>query len=337
MLHKADTLEYNPLMMKKIIVLIMACLGILTNAVWAQEYEEIIPIHFTDTTWCDKGFDFYIGGGIFMGNSFNANYFNGSNLNENNLNYIFSNEYWKDDMSRVISEYYPSVGMGQYSLDLDPGSDVYNWNLSYKTNVMIALGIRYKIRKGWGLSLSYSFSRLTTSTQCLLSTNEPLGNMTRQPVMAMVGREDRSTIDLMGSYIFSKVHKVVKPFLELGIQFNYAKAKSFQATLLDQKGQKVGNEYNLLNIYGTEGYFPGSQGYDIMYGGPGFGFSGATGIKIAINKTVSIDPTFYCYMGRTGLYQMKNSPVPTLAQGNEFKFNYGVLVRVVMSDYFFSK
>ena len=314
--------------MKKIFSLFLLLFGLLVGNLCAQTADDFIPVYFSDTTWCDKGFDFFIGGGAFKGHFFNANYFNGSNLNENNLNYIFANQYWRDDMDGTISKYYPSVGMGQYSLDLDPGSDVYNWKNNYKLSMMISLGVRYKIRDGWGLSLSYSFSRLTSSTQCLLSTNAPLGNQTRQPVIALVGKEDRSTIDLMASYLFSKVDDVVKPFLELGIQFNYAKAKSFQAVLLDPEGKNVGTEYNLLDPYNGEGYYPGAQSYDIIYGGPGFGFSGAAGLKIAISKSVSLDPTFYCYMGKTGLYQMKNSPVPTFAAGNEFKFNYGFLAIV---------
>ena len=311
---------------------------LLSLALCAQPEQDAAPVHFSDTTWCDKGFDFYIGGGMFIGNKFNANYYNGSNLNENNLNYIFFNQYWKDELDQVISEYYPGIQMGSAYLELDPGSDIYNWESHYKLTMMVSLGMRYKIRNGWGLSLSYSFSRLTSSSQCLLSSNQPLGNEMRLPVMAMVGKEDRSTIDFMASYLFSKVHKNVKPFLELGVQFNYAKAKSFKAVLLDKDGKPVGTEYSLLNQYDSEhGYTPGAQTYDITYGGPGFGFSGAAGLKIAINKTVSLDPTFYCYMGRLGIYQMKNSPLPEFREGNKFTFNYGVLVRVVMSDFFFSK
>lgn len=317
-------------------MIMVTCL--LSLALCAQPEQDAAPVHFSDTTWCDKGFDFYIGGGMFIGNKFNANYYNGSNLNENNLNYIFFNQYWKDELDQVISEYYPGIQMGSAYLELDPGSDIYNWESHYKLTMMVSLGMRYKIRNGWGLSLSYSFSRLTSSSQCLLSSNQPLGNEMRLPVMAMVGKEDRSTIDFMASYLFSKVHKNVKPFLELGVQFNYAKAKSFKAVLLDKDGKPVGTEYSLLNQYDSEhGYTPGAQTYDITYGGPGFGFSGAAGLKIAINKTVSLDPTFYCYMGRLGIYQMKNSPLPEFREGNKFTFNYGVLVRVVMSDFFFSK
>ena len=172
--------------MRKLILLTVT--SRLTLSLFAQPEQEVIPIHFSDTTWCDRGFDFYIGGGMFIGNKFNANYYNGSNLNENNLYYIFSNQYWKDEMDQVINEYYHDLQMGSASLELDPGSDIYNWDNHYKLSMLIALGMRYKIRKGWGLSLSYSFSRLTSSAQCLLSSDQLLGNEMRLPVMAIVGK-----------------------------------------------------------------------------------------------------------------------------------------------------
>ena len=157
--------------------------------------------------------------------------------------------------------------------------------------------------------------------------------MYKQPVVAIVGKEYRSMIDLSASYLFSQVSPIVKPFVELGLQFNYAKAKSFEAALLDKNGKMVGNTYSLLNIYDNQGYYPGAQTYDYTFGGPGFGFSGAAGLKIVCGKYVSIDPTFYCYFGRLGIYQGKNAS----GQGeNKFTFNYGAQIRIVMSDFFFS-
>lgn len=315
----------------------LTALLLLPFFVQAQVEEEVVPVHFSDTTWYDKGFDFYIGAGIFSGNKFNANYYNGSNLNENNLAYLFSNEYWRRDIMEQINEAYPYISMNDEVLpSVDPNGD-YNWETHYKLKTMIALGVRYKIRNGWAVSLSYSFSRLTANSQCLLDPVNDYGNMRKLPVMSLVGKEDRSMIDLSLSYLFSQVHPVVKPFFELGVQFNYAKVKSFDAMLLDQDGRPVGNERSLLNVYDNQGYYPGAQAYDFIFGGPGFGFSGSAGLKICVGKNVSLDPTFYCYAGRTGIYQMKNSPVEGYNQGNRFTFNYGALLRVVMNDFFVSR
>ena len=292
---------------------------------------EETPVKISDKSWADRGFDFFISGGMLFGDKFNANYYNGSKYNENSLNFVFSNQYWYEEWHQTVPEYYPHISTFDRIYVNDP--DDMDWNLHYKLSLMVSLGARYKLGNGWAIALSYSFSRLTTSTQVLLSSNAVTGNMYKQPVVAIVGKEYRSMIDLSASYLFSQVSPIVKPFVELGLQFNYAKAKSFDAALLDKNGKMVGNTYSLLNIYDNQGYYPGAQTYDYTFGGPGFGFSGAAGLKIVCGKYVSIDPTFYCYFGRLGIYQGKNAS----GQGeNKFTFNYGAQIRIVMSDFFFS-
>ncbi len=326
--------------MKRSIGLLIGLLFAATFFTYAQNSatKEVAPIRFSDITWYDKGFDFHIGAGMFFGHKFNANYYNGSNLNEGNLNYVFeSRDYWYREIMDEISTAYPYISnTDNVHPSVDPGGD-YNWESRYNLSTLISLGVRYKIRNGWGLSLSYSFSRMNVSSQCLLETSNDYGNMRKLPVMKLLGKEDRSMIDLSISYLFSSVHPIAKPFIELGAQFNYAKVKSFRAVLLDQDNRPVGSEYDLLDYYNGDGYYPGAQSYDIIFGGPGFGFSGAAGLKIVVNKNVSLDPTFYCTVGRTAIYQMKNSPLPEYDSGNQFTFNYGVMVRIVMNDFFISK
>lgn len=319
-------------MLKKIYLslLIVFCAMAMSFAQSDIQTEET-PVKITDKSWADRGFDFFISGGMLFGDKFNANYYNGSKYNENSLNFVFSNQYWYKEWHQTVSEYYPHISTFDRIYVNDP--DDMDWNLHYKLSLMVSLGARYKLGNGWAIALSYSFSRLTTSTQVLLSSNAVTGNMYKQPVVAIVGKEYRSMIDLSASYLFSQVSPIVKPFVELGLQFNYAKAKSFEAALLDKNGKMVGSTYSLLNIYDNQGYYPGAQTYDYTFGGPGFGFSGAAGLKIVCGKYVSIDPTFYCYFGRLGIYQGKNAS----GQGeNKFTFNYGAQIRIVMSDFFFS-
>ena len=140
-------------------------------------------------------------------------------------------------------------------------------------------------------------------------------------------------IDLSVSYLFSGAHRVVKPFLEVGAQFNYVRVKKFDAVLLDEHNNPQ-LTLTLLDPYGGASYVPGvdMQTYDVIYGGGGFGFSFATGLKLVVNKYVSLDPTFYGCMSRLNLpvydINSKSSEKP-------FTFNYGVMLRVVMNDFFF--
>lgn len=315
--------------MKRVLVTLVFVCAMAMSFAQSDIQTEETPVKISDKTWADRGFDFFIAGGMLFGSPFNANYYNGSKLNENNFEFILNNQYWYEEWQRTVSEYYPHISMSDRIYVKDP--DDMDWNLRYKLSMMVSLGARYKLGNGWAVALSYSFSRLTTSTRVLLSSNAVTGNMYTQPVVAMVGKENRSMIDLTASYLFSRVSPVVKPFVELGVQFNYAKVKSFEATLLDKDGHAVGNSYSLRNVYDNQGYYPGAQTSDIIFGGPGFGFSGAAGLKIVCGKYVSIDPTFYCYFGRLGVYQGKN-----VSGENKFSFNYGAQLRVVMNDYFFS-
>lgn len=315
--------------MKRVLVTLVFVCAMAMSFAQSDIQTEETPVKISDKTWADRGFDFFIAGGMLFGSPFNANYYNGSKLNENNFEFILNNQYWYEEWQRTVSEYYPHISMSDRIYVKDP--DDMDWNLRYKLSMMVSLGARYKLGNGWAVALSYSFSRLTTSTRVLLSSNAVTGNMYTQPVVAMVGKENRSMIDLSASYLFSRVSPVVKPFVELGVQFNYAKVKSFEATLLDKDGHAVGNSYSLRNVYDNQGYYPGAQTSDIIFGGPGFGFSGAAGLKIVCGKYVSIDPTFYCYFGRLGVYQGKN-----VSGENKFSFNYGAQLRVVMNDYFFS-
>ena len=316
-------------MKKNISILLLVCVAVVS---FAQNGPTVSRVHYSDTTWHDRGFDVYIGAGMFIGNKYNANYYNGSNLNECNLDYVLNNnQYWRNEIMQEIVRLYPNVSISDdvyYQEDPALNSD-FNWNLHYKLKTIVSLGARYKIRDGWGISLSYSFCRLTTASSILLRTNSVSGNTTLQPEMYFQGKEDRSMIDLSVSYVFSKAHPVVKPFVEVGAQFNYARVKMLNAVIGDKT-------YNMLDPYNGESYYPGIQAYDVVYGGPGYGFSASAGLKLVVAKGVSLDPTFYFAASHLAIYQTKNGP-DKYQTGNKFTPNYGVLVRVTMNDFFFGR
>ena len=310
-------------MMKKrafVVIAIIAC----CIAAHAQREQIGEAVTFHDTTWYDRGFDFYIGGGMFWGGRQTALYYNGSRYNECNLNYIFDNEYRTRELLEAVVSVYPHISMsdeiGYNEADL-------NMLPTYNLAANIGLGVRYKIRNNWAVALSYTFSRLTTTNKLLLTYTSVSGNLVRAPELTLSGKEDRSMIDLSVSYLFSGVHKIVKPFVEIGAQFNYAKVKKFDAVLLDGRNNPVYTQ-TLMDIYNGGNYVPGvdMQTYDVIYGGPGFGVSASAGLKIVINRYVSVDPTFYFCASRLHL-EPYGSKVMSL--------NYCAMLRVVMNDFFF--
>ena len=309
--------------MKKRVIIIVAIIASCI-AGFAQREEVGDAVTFHDTTWYDRGFDFYIGGGMFWGGRQTALYYNGSINNECNLMYIFGNEYRTRELLEAVVSVYPYISMSD---EIGYKESDLNMLPVYNMSANIGLGVRYKIRNNWGISLSYMFSRLTTTNKLLLTYTSVSGNLYRAPELTLSGKEDRSMIDLSASYLFSDVHKMVKPFVELGAQFNYVRVKKFDAVLLDDRNNPVYTQ-TLLDIYNGGNYVPGvdMQTYDVIYGGAGFGISFAAGLKLVVNKYVSIDPTFYFCASRLHL-EPYGSKVMSL--------NYGAMVRVVMNDFFF--
>ncbi len=304
----------------------IAVIGIIACvfAGFAQREQVGEVVSFRDTTWYDRGFDFYVGGGMFWGGKKTALFYNGSKFNECGLDYLFDNEYRRREILEAVTKVYPHISMNDQI-----GYDERDLNMEPRYNLgsCVTLGVRYKIRNNWALALSYTFSRLSVTNKLLLTYTSVSGNNYKAPEMTLVGKEDRSMIDLSASYLFSGAHKIVKPFVEFGVQFNYAKVKKFDAVILDSRNNPQ-LTLTLLDPYNGASYVPGvdMQTYNVIYGGPGYGFSFATGIKFVVNKFVSIDPTFYGCMSKINLNVYGNKLM---------SFNYGVMLRVVMSDFFF--
>ena len=302
-----------------ILLVLLSCF-----AAYAQREQVGEAVTFHDTTWYDRGFDVYIGGGMFWGGRQPALYYNGSRYNECNLNYIFDNEYRVRELLEAVVKVYPHISMSD---QIGYNESDLNMLPNYTVSASVGVGVRYKIRNNWGISLSYMFSRLSTTNKLLLTYTSISGNLYDAPELTLVGKEDRSMIDLSVSYLFSGVHPIVKPFVEVGAQFNYAKVKKFDAILLDKRNNPVYTQ-TLMDIYNGGNYVPGvdMQTYDVIYGGPGFGASFSAGLKIVVNKFVSIDPTFYFCASRLHLEPYGNKVM---------SLNYGAMVRVVMNDFFF--
>jgi hypothetical protein len=295
--------------MKKLLLSIALLLAFLPA--FPQDYED------EDLNYPGPGADFIIAGGIYFGGKTPAGYYSGIPTNENNLNYIFNNQSWRHEIARLIADNNPntspndSIWIKEYPMDM-----------RYKPAMSVSLGVSYRFNKHWRMTLYYSFARLVAKDVFTVGfPNLVPGNESNDYLMYVImGKENRSFFDLTGSYTFH-VNKVVKPFIELGAQFNFVRVKSFDAIIENKT-------YNLLNVYGSSTYIAGAgmQELDTKYGGPGFGFMGAAGIKFAFNQWISVDPCFYISFGKVGLNGYKN-----------FHFNYGAYVRIVMSDAVFQK
>ncbi|MDR3046503.1 MAG: hypothetical protein LBU51_02675 [Bacteroidales bacterium] len=270
-----------------------------------------------DSSWTSKGFDFYFSAGAYFANKYNAEYYNGSRVNENNIFYVLGNKYKYDEVFNFMREKYPYITDSIFLVSLPVGE------MRYSTAFAFSIGLKYKFNKHWGLNVNYSYSQLKAMGSFILDYHGPQSNtQVDRPFQEwLIGTEQRSFIEASVSYLFHP-HNIIKPFLEIGAQFNYVNVRHFIMVLEDQK------EYTLLDPYNGADYVPGVdlQEYPTKWGGSGYGFFMTAGIKIAFNKYVSIDPTFYLSGSSFHLPGYRN-----------FNLNYGASVRLVINDMLFYK
>lgn len=269
------------------------------------------------TSMADRGFDFIIAAGLYQGGRYSAGYYSGIPTNENNLDYVFDNYYWKQEIVDLIVSNNPFVSRYDTTIAVRE----YPGKMRYAPSMSVSLGLSYKFSKNWGLTFTYSFSRLTAKDYFSMGYDAISGNEHNDYLLYMLmAKEDRSFFDLSVRYLFHP-SKIVKPFLEIGAQFNFVKVRSFDAII-------EGKEYSLLDIYGGENYVPGMdmQTFNILYGGPGFGFFANAGLKIVCSNVISIDPVLYVSVSRLGLKGY-----------NDFGLNWGAYIRIVMNDSFFAR
>jgi hypothetical protein len=268
-------------------------------------------------TWSTLGFDFYIGGGIYMADKSTANYYNGAPENEVNLNLLFDNSYRFDEITLLIQNnysYVDSIWLGDYPKDM-----------SYKIGSNFGLGVKYKLNKNWGICLNYSTVSLSANDVFMIMFDVVPGNERSTYALENISiKEERSFFDLNVSRLFH-VNPVIKPFLEIGLQFNYLKVKSFQAVIEDKT-------YDLLSSVSSV-YVPGQQTTTNYrnWAAPGYGASITGGVKIVFNETFSLDPALTFSVSSFGhsdnLYGFFTG----------LTFNYNLMIRLVMSDLYFNK
>ncbi len=295
------------------ILVLLSLVGVMPAA-WGQHYTGDDEMNIAG-----PGADIIVAGGIYFGGKAPAGYYSGIPSNENNLGYIFNNESWRQDIIKLIADHHSEVSINS---DKDFKVKEYPADMHYSMAMSVALGVSYRFDAHWRINLYYTFARLTAKDAFTVGfKNLVPSNVSNDYLIYMlVGKENRSFFDLTGSYTF-QANKIVKPFIEFGAQFNFVRVKSFDAVI-------EGREFNLLDVYGGSTYVAGAgmQELDTRYGGPGWGVLADVGVKLAFSKSVSVDPCFYVSFGKVGLNGYK-----------DYHFNYGVYIRLVLSDAMFQK
>jgi opacity protein-like surface antigen len=316
--------------MKKIILffccfLLLFCGLPVHSSAQAQTFDNIDEEQMQLSRWARKGFELFIGAGIYFGSKQTANYYNGAPDNTINLRLLFDNKYHREDVLALMKEAYRYI-------DTIILHEAYNYDTRYNIAMDISLGARYRVHKNWYLELSYSFRRLASSSAFIFDfPGVPPGN-SENPYNKhysrneyLVAKEDRHYIDFSVGYIFQKPD-VLKPFISIGALFSYTRIKDFQAIIENKP-------FDLMNIARYPGYIPGiSEMPNYMdWAGAGYGFSLTAGFKIAVHSSVSIDPFYQMSVASFG----NSANLPGF--NTSLCFNHIAGVRLVINDAIFLK
>ena len=273
----------------------------------------------TDLVWQQKGFEFYIGTGVYFASKKTADYYTGAPDKDINLNLVFNNEFYNQQIWEILKNAYP-----------------YQENYIFYDKIMIPayniavdiqpLGLKYRFRRNWYFDLSYSLRILTADNVfCFEFPDVPEGNKD-QPRLSrnqhLVALEDRHYIDLSLGYIFQK-HPIAKPFISVGAMFTYTNIRKFRL-FIEEK------DFDLLAIAKNPNYTPGIPDMPDyrVWAGPGYGFSATVGLKIAFSKLVSLDP-----FAQISVASFGNNEVNLPGFNTSLCPNFSVGVRLVICDF----
>jgi len=272
----------------------------------------------TDLVWQQKGFEFYIGSGVYFASKQTADYYTGYPDKDINLNLVFNNENYKQQIWEILENAYPY--QKKYIIEDNVMLPAYN------IAVDIALGAKYRFHRDWYFDVSYSFRRLTADNVFHFEFPDvPQGNKDQPRISRdqhLVAKEDRHYIDLSLGYILQK-HPIAKPFISVGAMFTYTNVKKFQMFI-------EGKDFDLLAIARNPNTTPGIPDMPDyrVWAGPGYGFSATVGLKIAFSKLVSLDP-----FAQISVASFGNNEVSLPGFNTSFCPNFSVGVRLVICDF----
>jgi len=273
-----------------------------------------------DNVWQQKGFEFYIGTGVYFASKKTADYYTGAPDKDINLNLVFNNEFYKQQIWEILKNAYPY--QERYIINDNVMLPAYNIAVDIQP-----LGLKYRFRRNWYFDLSYSLRILTADNvfHFKFPDVDP-GNIEHNSDISraqhLVAVEYRHYIDLSLGYIFQK-HPIAKPFISVGGLFTYTNIKKFHL-FIEEK------DFDLLEIAKYPNATPGVPDMPDyrVWAGPGYGFSATVGLKIAFSKLVSLDP-----FAQISVASFGNNKVSLPGFNTSLCPNYSVGVRLVICDF----
>ncbi len=251
--------------------------------------------------------EFGLNFGAYFANKYSANFYNGSPGNVNTVNYVMSNITW-----------YRAISLALGSIDTVT-VDGYPTDMHYNVAFTGGLFVRYNFNRKNSLFLQADYTQLRAAdvVTLLVDPNPYVSTLPNIYQAQVIGKEGRVMIDFGYQRSFPLKSRI-NLFIQGGLTMCYTQViKSIFVV--------EGTEYNLVNIYGSQGYQPGYNSQTFSVNQNAFGFGGYLGVGagIPLTEMFGIEPGFYTHY------------YPTNLQGySDFKPSFGLYLRILL---FFGK
>jgi hypothetical protein len=255
--------------------------------------------------------EFGLNFGSYFANKYSANFYNGTPGNVNNVNYIMGNPTWYREIQQALGLSQTDVVIVQQQ----PTSG-YPTNMHYNVAFSGGLFLRVNFSRKNSIFLQANYAQLKAGDAIILQVN-PNNTYLSFPDLRseqVIGKEGRVMIDLGYQRSFPLKSRI-NLFIQGGLTMCYTQViKSIFVV--------EGREYNLVNVYGSQGYQQGynSQTFNVNQNAFGFGGYLGVGAGIPLTDMFGLEPGFFAHY-----YPVNLEGYP------DFKPSFGLYLRILLS------
>ena len=258
-----------------------------------------------------KKFEYGLNFGAYFANKYSANFYNGTPGNINSIEDLWKNPNYKREIRQALG-IDESDTITQISVDEGNG---YPTDMHYNVAFFGGVFLRVNFNRKNSIFLEANYTQLRAADAVKVLLYNPVAPSTWDDYLMeqVIGKEGRVMIDLGYQRSFP-LKSSINLFVQGGLTMCYTQM---------QKSVFVveGREFNLVNIYGSQGYNPGYNQQTLEINQNAFGFGGYLGVGAGIPLTAvwGIEPGFFTHY------------YPTNLEGYpDFKPSFGLYLRILM-------
>lgn len=269
--------------LRSISMVLLFAITLLTETVFAQENEYKDPERCLER----RGLEYGGVAGFYIAGRASAEFYSGKPGNENNVEYVFKNQYWNDEIYQLLNAY-DTVIIREYPE-----------KMKYDPAFSFGLFVKYDMNCHNAIYLQFSYAKLTARDVVSLEVDPPIDYLAEPDIRLcpIYGVEERNLVDLGFTHSVGN-NSVARFIFGGGINMNNSLVKEHILKVESAIPNTIRDrEFNLVNIYGSGSYIPGTgnTGFETRQGGIGFGIFGTIGGRFEFSPVIAIEPGFTVY------------------------------------------